>query len=206
MRRSACNVFRASRHHQASKSVIPSSKLTFIANINPTQYQNFNMHLSTLIASVLGYFLGSYASCPGQPPCPSTEKDQACCISPPIVIVGKELGSLTGQLFHINGEREQVADAANLCTKELRKQAKVIWDAKNALDDQVNDLVMAYRKHDLDAKRANYDQAAVYCKSLHSNFKMLTTESKEMGIKMRDLEKSEVGRKSAKLLAKMMGK
>jgi hypothetical protein len=206
MRRSACNVFRALRHHRASKSVIPSSKLTSIANANATSYQNFNMHLPTLVASVLGYFLGCYASCPGQPPCPSTEKYQACCISPPIVSVGRELGSLTGQQLHIDGERRQVADAANLCTKELRKQAKAIWDAKNTLDDQVNDLVMAYRKHDLDAKRANYDQAAAYCKSLHYEFKMLTMESKEMGIKMQELEKSEIGRKSAKLLAKMRGK
>jgi hypothetical protein len=204
MRRSAYNVFRALRHHRASNSVIPSSKLTSIANLNPTQYQNFNMHLPTLVASVLGYFLGSYASCPGQPPRPSA--DQACCIAPPIVSVGRELGSLKGQLFHIDGERGQVADAANLCTKELRKQAKAIWDVKNTLDDQVNDLVMAYRKHDLNAKRANYDQAAAYCKSLHYEFKMLTMESKEMGIKMRELEKSEIGRKSTKLLAKMMGK
>jgi hypothetical protein len=116
------------------------------------------------------------------------------------------LGSLWGQQLHIDGERGQVADAANLCTKELRKQAKAIWDAKNTLDDQVNDLVMAYRKHDLDVKRANSDQAAVYCKSLHREFEMLTTESKEVGKKMKELEKSEIGRKSAKLLAKMMGK
>jgi hypothetical protein len=166
--------------------------------------QNFNMHLPTLVASVLGYFLGSYASCPGQPPRPSA--DQACCIAPPIVSVGRELGSLKGQLFHIDGERGQVADAANLCTKELRKQAKAIWDANKRPDDQVNNMVMAYRKHDLDAKLANYDQAASYCKSLHSEFKMLTMESKEMGIKMRELEKSKIGRKSAKLLAEIMGK
>jgi hypothetical protein len=164
------------------------------------------MHLPTLVASVLGYFLGSYASCPGHTLCPSTAKDQACCIAPPIVSVGRELGSLWGQQLHIDGERGQVADAANLCTKELRKQAKAIWDAKNTLDDQVNDLVMGYRKYDLDAKRANYDQAAVYCKSLHRELEMLTTESKEVGKKIKELEKSEIGRKSAKLLAKMRGK
>jgi hypothetical protein len=67
-------------------------------------------------------------------------------------------------------------------------------------------MVIVYRKHDLDAKLANYDQAAAYCKSLHREFKMLTTESKEVGKKMKELEKSEIGQKSAKLLAKMMGK